>query len=125
MTDRIERELLLPARPGDVWEVVTRDGWLAEQVEIEPVPGGEAAFADRDGVRTGWVEEARAPERLVFWWGADGEPGSRVELTLTPEGEGTRVRVVETRPLELLDLAGIPLPGPGGARYGPALLALA
>ncbi len=35
----------------------------------------------------------------------------------------TRLRIVETRPLEVLDLVGIPLPGHGGARYGPALVA--
>ncbi len=78
--------------------------------------------------RTGWIEEAvpRSRRNLVsFWWSSDDEPASRVELTLDPEPDGyTRLRVVEARPLEVLDVTGIPLPG-GGAQRGPAMLALA
>ena len=94
-------------------------------------PGGDARFADGDEVRTGWVEEAQPPSdeepgRLAFWWSADGEPASRVELTLEPVADGyTRLRVIEARPLEVLDLTGIPLPGGGGAQRGPAMLAVA
>jgi uncharacterized protein YndB with AHSA1/START domain len=129
MTDQIERELLLPAPPEQVWEVIVGPGFLAEEVSLDLVPGGEARFADDDDVRTGWVEEAEPPDdgdpgRLAFWWSADGEPASRVELTLEPEADGyTRLRVVEARPLEVLDVVGIPLPGSGGARRGPAMLA--
>jgi uncharacterized protein YndB with AHSA1/START domain len=126
MTDQIERELLLPAPPEQVWEVVTAPGWLASQVELELEPGGEARFADGDHERTGWVEQAVPAERLTFWWSADDEPASRVELTLEPEADGyTRLRVIEARPLEVLDVTGIPLPGTGGAQRGPSMLALA
>jgi uncharacterized protein YndB with AHSA1/START domain len=125
MADHIERELLVPASVSAVWEVVTSDGWLAEEVELDPVPGGDAHFRSRDAERQGWVEEAQPHERLVFWWSVDGEPASRVELTLEPTDEGTRVRVAETRPLDVLDVVGIPLPGSGGPSYGPALLAAA
>lgn len=122
MTDKIERDLLLPAPPQQVWEVVTAPGFLAEEVELDLEPGGDARFGDD---RTGWVEEAIEAERLVFWWSRDGEPASRVELTLEPEADGyTRLRVVEARPLEVLDVTGIPLPG-GGAQRGPSMLALA
>jgi uncharacterized protein YndB with AHSA1/START domain len=122
MTDQIERELVLPAPPEQVWEVITGPGWLAEDVQLELVPGGEADF----GERTGWVEEADPPERLVFWWGDDGEPATRVELTLEPEGDDrTRLRVVESRPLEVLDVTGIPLPRGGSSSYGPAMVAAA
>jgi uncharacterized protein YndB with AHSA1/START domain len=121
MTDQIEREQLLPAPPQQVWEVVTAPGFLADEVELELEPGGEARFDERSG----WVEEAVEAERLVFWWSADHEPASRVELTLEPEADGyTRLRVVEARPLEVLDATGIPLPG-GGAQRGPSMLALA
>ncbi len=130
MDDRIERELLIGASPREVWGVVTAPGWLAQDVALELFPGGEASFGSHGGARCGWVEEATAPDgddggRLVFWWGAPGEPASRVELTLEPEDEATRLRVVETRPLEVLDLVGIPLPGQGGSIHGPAMLSLA
>jgi uncharacterized protein YndB with AHSA1/START domain len=123
MTDRIERELWLPASPDDVWAAVIGDGWLADEVDFELRPGGEANFRSADTVKTGWVEEVSAPSRLTFWWGEDGEPATRVELTLRDYEDQVRLRVVETRPLELLDLVGTPLPGTGGRTYGPALVA--
>jgi uncharacterized protein YndB with AHSA1/START domain len=126
MLDEVQRELVLPAPPPAVWEVVTGPGWLADEVQLELVPGGEAGFGDR----TGWVEEVIEGERLVFWWSLDGEPASRVELTLESQGDQlTRLRIVESRPLEVLDVVGIPLHGAGGPAdgpsHGPALLSLA
>jgi uncharacterized protein YndB with AHSA1/START domain len=123
MTDQIERELWVPATPEEVWDAVTRDGWLADRVEFDLRPGGDARFDSDGAVRSGWVEYAAAPERLAFWWAVDGEPASRVELKIEERAAGTRLRVVETRPLEVLDLVGMPLPGLGGAGYGPALVA--
>ena len=124
MSDRIERELTLPASPDEVWDAVTQDGWLADDVDMTLEPGGEARFACGDSVKTGWVEDVRAPERLTFWWATDGESASRVELTLEPDGEdATRLKVVETRPLDVLDLVGMPLRGIGGPSYGPVLVA--
>ncbi len=123
MTERIERELWLPATPETVWEAVTSDGWLAESVSLDLRPGGDARFESGNWVRTGWVEDISAPERLSFWWALDDEPASRVELRIASLGESTRLRVVETRPLEVLDLVGVPLPGVSGARFGPALVA--
>jgi uncharacterized protein YndB with AHSA1/START domain len=135
MPDQVERELVVPASLKEVWDVITGNGWLAEEVELELVPGGEARFITPDSVRSGWVEEARSPEvqeygeagaHLVFWWSADGEPASRVELRLDPEGDGaTRLSLTESRPLEVLDLVGIPLPGSGGAHHGPSMLVAA
>ena len=136
MPDLVERQMDLPAPIEEVWEAVTDpawlQSWLADEVWLELRPGGDAHFAIGDSVRTGWVEEVSAPParvldpaeaRLAFWWAEDGEPASRVELSLTRVADGTRLRVVETRPLELLDLVGVPLPGQGGRRYGPALVA--
>jgi uncharacterized protein YndB with AHSA1/START domain len=123
MTERIERELWLPALPEAVWEAVTDDGWLADRVSLDLRPGGDAQFESGDCVRTGWVEEVVVPERLTFWWALDDEPASRVELRIDTRGESTRLRIVETRPLEVLDLIGVPLPRAGGATFGPALVA--
>lgn len=123
MSERIEREVWLPASPEVVWDAVTSDGWLAERVALDLRPGGEAEFVSADRVRSGWVEEVSAPERLSFWWSDDDEPASRVELRIEARGDSTRLRIVETRPLEVLDLVGVPLPGAGGATFGPALVA--
>lgn len=139
MADLITRELELPAAPGEVWRALTDpawlESWLADTVSLELWPGGEARFTSGDRTRAGWVEEVSAPctpsadgdepgeGRLAFWWAEDDEPASRVELVISPSEVGTLLRVVETRPLQVLDLVGIPLPGAGGATYGPALVA--
>ncbi|MGH2867475.1 MAG: SRPBCC family protein [Solirubrobacteraceae bacterium] len=135
MTERIERQLELPADVEQAWQALTEPEWLAlwlaDEVELEPWPGGAARFRVGESERTGWVEEVSPPStdddhgaRLIFWWSEDDEPASRVELTLMPAGEGlTCIRVVETRPLEILDLIGIPAPGADGSSYGPMLIA--
>lgn len=123
MAERIERELLIDASPEDIWEAITGEGWLADEVTLDLTPGGDAEFRTRDEVKSGWVEDVHAPDRLAFWWAVDGEPATRVEITLRPDDELTRLRVVETRPLELLDLVATPLPGVGGRTFGPALVA--
>jgi uncharacterized protein YndB with AHSA1/START domain len=125
MTERIERELWLPATPQEVWDAVTSDGWLRDHVSLELRPGGDAEFETDGQVRTGWVEEASMPERLSFWWAEADEPASRVELRIQERDDGTRLRIVETRPLDVLDLVGVPLatPGRSGGSYGPALVA--
>jgi uncharacterized protein YndB with AHSA1/START domain len=133
MTDHVERELELPAPSDEVWEAVTDPerlaGWLADEVSLDLRPGGDASFRDGDTLRRGWVEEVSPPDgedgdgRLAFWWADGDEPGSRVELTLVPTEGGTRLRVVETRPLELLDVIGMPLFGSGSPSVGPELVA--
>ncbi len=142
--DSIERELDLPVSPSRVWASLTDPKllaqWLADEVTLELRPGGEASFRIGDQRRSGWVEEILAPDqaqqdgagpdeaRLAFWWAQDGEPASRVQLTLVAlDQDTTRLRIVESRPLEILDLVGIPLPGQTGhgnaPHPGPALIA--
>ncbi len=129
MDDRVQRELWVAAPPPEVWEAITADGWLATAVELELWAGGEAHFEDAEGPREGWVEEARVPAqegqegRLAFWWARDGETASRVEITIVAVEDGSRIRVSEARPLELLELVGLPLARVGGRTYGPALVA--
>ncbi|MGI8429368.1 MAG: SRPBCC family protein [Solirubrobacteraceae bacterium] len=123
MTDRVQRELLLPGAPQDVWNVVTSPSWLADDVRLDLRPGGDASFRSGAAVKIGWVEEVCAPVRLAFWWAADGEPATRVELTLESDRGATRLLVVESRPLERLELVATPLPRVGGSSFGPALVA--
>lgn len=132
MSDRVAREIWLEAPADEVWEAVVDGSWLADEVVLELTPGGDAWFRSGDEVRNGWVEEAAAPGpegregRLAFWWAVDDEPASRVELTLEERNGHTRVRVVEARPLDVLELVALPLSrGFGGRTYGPALSAVA
>ena len=124
MIDRIQRETTVEAPAEEVWAAITTDGWLADEVTLDLRPGGDAHFSTDGADRNGWVEEALAPARLTFWWADGDEPASRVELTLYAlDDGGTRLRVVETRPLDRLDLIGVPLTRIGGASFGPALVA--
>jgi uncharacterized protein YndB with AHSA1/START domain len=76
----VARDITLPVDVDEAWDALTDPELLAEWLG-----------AEREAV----LEEADPGERLVFWWYEDGEPGSRVELTLAPVEHGTRVSVRE------------------------------
>ena len=127
--EQVERELTLEAAPDEVWRLLVDaeglESWLAADAQIDARPGGEARFRMPDGERRdGFVEEAEAPRRLVLWWSAASEEASRVEFTLEPVEDGTRLRVVESRPLRRLDVYG-PEVVLGGGEAGPRLRAAA
>jgi uncharacterized protein YndB with AHSA1/START domain len=96
----ITRELVLPAPPEEVWEALTDAGrlaeWFANDVDLDPRPGGRGLFRWDDGeTRTVLVEEVDPPRRFGFRWtdrAADGE----VAFELEEVSEGTRVTVRET-----------------------------
>ena len=103
MDKAVERELTVPDTPEEVWRSLAEPAWLGEDASIELEPAGEV----RAGERSGFVEEADEPRRLVFWRSAPhDEDAARVVLDLEPVEEGTRVRVTESRPLEILTLRG-------------------
>jgi uncharacterized protein YndB with AHSA1/START domain len=128
--EQVERELELDASVQEVWDAVTGDGWLAAEVTLELRPGGDASFRSGQTAKSGWIEEATPPPagdegsaNLVFWWATEDEPATRVEVTISPGERATRLRVVESRPLELLDLVGSPLPQADHRSFGPAMVA--
>ena len=98
----LTREITVPATAEEVWRSLAEPIWLGEDASIELQPDGEV----RVGERSGFVEEVEEPERLVFWWAAPDEDSTRVELELEEEDGMTHVRVVESRPLAMLDLYG-------------------
>jgi uncharacterized protein YndB with AHSA1/START domain len=98
----LTREITLPATPEEVWSSLEEPAWLGEDASIELEPDGDV----RAGDRTGFVEEVEEERRLVFWWAAPDEDSTRVELSLEEDGDVTHVRVVESRPLAMLDLYG-------------------
>jgi uncharacterized protein YndB with AHSA1/START domain len=113
------KEITLPASPEEVWESLAEPTWLGEDASIDLRPDGDVSAGDR----TGFVEEAEEPSRLVFWWSAPGEDATRVELELEPEGDDTRVRVIESRPLAMLDLYGVEYVQAAPRHQQPELLA--
>jgi uncharacterized protein YndB with AHSA1/START domain len=99
MTDEVTRETVIDAPAEEVWETVVDPSWLGGEGELELRPGGEVRVGDREG----FVEEVEPAERLIFWWAAPGEETTRVQIELEEDGEGTRVTVVEGRPLARLE----------------------
>lgn len=106
--DRIERETLIAAPLERVWELVAQPGfWVADKASL---PGtvareGESMVArnSEHGDFPVRVEKVEPPTYLAYRW-ASAFPGDElhednstlVEFTLTPEGDKTRLRVVES-----------------------------
>lgn len=99
MADEVTREKVIDAPADEVWEAVTDPAWLGGEGELELRPGGEVRIGDR----AGFVEEVEPGERFVFWWATPGEESTRVEIALEEAEPGTRITVVEGRPLARLE----------------------
>ena len=107
----VEREIVVPEEPDEVWESLTDperlEEWFASDVELDARPGGEGVFRWGDGdERHAVIRELEESERLVLDW----DDGGSVAIELEPVVEGTRVHVVESSPefapaLELRALA--------------------
>ena len=105
--DTIEREVILPVPPARVWAALTQadqlGAWFGTQARIDLRPGGEVVFTwdgstGPRGTSRGVIETVEPPTRLVFRWQsvADDVPLTRVEFTLEPHAQGTRLFVVES-----------------------------
>jgi uncharacterized protein YndB with AHSA1/START domain len=100
----IEREVRIAASPEIVWsfwvdpERLTR--WMSRSAAFDASPGGAIRLDYGSGnVMLGQVVELDPPRRLVFSWGWEDPAeavrpgGSRVEVDLEPDGDGTRLRL--------------------------------
>src|SRR5271169_279325 len=95
----IEREIVVPESPAEVWEALTEperlEEWFASEVELDARPGGTGVFRWGDGEeQRATVREVEPEERLVLDW----DDGGEVVLELEEVPDGTRLRVVETSP---------------------------
>jgi uncharacterized protein YndB with AHSA1/START domain len=130
MTD-VDISVRIAARPDTVFRFLTDPdrmrAWMGEPVEVDPRPGGVYRVSVIDGnVAIGEYVEVVADERVVWTWGWEGSatipPGSSVvEVTLTPDGDGTLLRL---RHSGLPDEEAVNDHGRGWAHYT-ARLALA
>ena len=107
--EAVEREVVLPASPEEVWPAVSQSeqisAWFGAVAQLDLRPGGRGVFRWRDGTeRSVLVEEVEPPRRLSFRWlpfqrTAANEivtvPSTRVDITLEQVAEGTRLRVRE------------------------------
>jgi uncharacterized protein YndB with AHSA1/START domain len=104
-TGVVTREIRIEARPETVFEFLTDPDlllrWKGTEAKLDPRPGGiyRVVVNPRSTVRGEYVEIV-PHSRVVFTWGfeepdATVPPGaSTVEATLTPDGDGTILRLV-------------------------------
>jgi uncharacterized protein YndB with AHSA1/START domain len=104
---RVEREIVVDARPDEVWAALTEpeqlSAWFGAAAEAQG--DGSVTFRGGDGTVRRAVIDVSEPERLLilrwlpFERNASGRviqrPAAKVIFTLTPCPEGTRLRVVE------------------------------
>jgi uncharacterized protein YndB with AHSA1/START domain len=105
--DAIEREVILPVSPARVWQALTQadqlGAWFGTHASIDLRPGGEVVFTwdgstGPRGTTRGLIETVEPLRRLAFRWEANHGDVlmTRVEFTLEPHVEGTRLLVVES-----------------------------
>ncbi len=105
--DTITREIDIDAPPDVVWAIVTEArhlaGWFSDEAEIDLRPGGAMLLIwHGHGTYRARVETVEPPHTFAFRWvlreGAEPVQGSStlVVMTLTQEGAGTRLQVVES-----------------------------
>lgn len=105
--DEIRRELVVAAPIEKVWEALTTaeqlSVWFGDSAEIDLTPGGRARFgwSEYDAITEAIVEVVERPYRFSYRWEAlkdtpVEEVSTLVEFTLEPEGEGTRITLVES-----------------------------
>jgi uncharacterized protein YndB with AHSA1/START domain len=95
---QVEREIVFPESPEELWAALTEperlEEWFATEVSLDPRPGGAGVFRWGDGEeRHATVREVAEEERLVLDWDDDG---GEVVLELEEVDGGTRLRVLET-----------------------------
>jgi uncharacterized protein YndB with AHSA1/START domain len=75
--------------------------WMGDRAFLDPRPGGEfTLFFEGSSVRGRYLE-VDPPQHVVISWGRGGSrefppESSTLEVTLAPEGEGTRVSIVHS-----------------------------
>lgn len=103
--DRIEREVLIEASQDRVWELVTVPGWWVASEPSGTAVAGETTRArnDHHGEFPVRVETVTPQTYVSYRWASafGGEEladdnTTLVEFTLTPEGSGVRLKVVES-----------------------------
>jgi uncharacterized protein YndB with AHSA1/START domain len=106
-TSVVEHEVRVAAPPDVVFEYFTDPvkmvRWMGMDATLDPRPGGVCRIDINGYVALGKFVQVDPPWRIVFTWGWERElfavpPASTaVELSFTPDGDGTIVRLVHCR----------------------------
>lgn len=99
------REIMIDATPETIWPFLTEPGkhieWDGTVAELDPRPGGVyRVLVQGEHQSAGEYVEVDPMKRVLFTFGWEQEghpipPGSTtVEITLQPEGDKTRLRLV-------------------------------
>ncbi|MEO1226741.1 MAG: SRPBCC domain-containing protein [Pseudomonadota bacterium] len=106
----VEKTIWLDAAPEDVFDFFVEPKkllqWMGVEAEIEARPGGRFRIVhSAEFVSTGEYVEVDRPRRLVYtigWEGDDNVPSASgtVQVTLTPDQDGTRLALTHHGLLE-------------------------
>jgi uncharacterized protein YndB with AHSA1/START domain len=104
--DRIERTVEIAHSPAKVWAALTTaeglGSWFGQKATIDLRPGGNAEMTWDQGFRAEMrIERVEEPTIFGYTWHIYGLPDedprrTYVEFTLEPNGDGTRLTVVES-----------------------------
>lgn len=105
--DAVEVEVRIAASPETVFDFFTDPGlmvqWMGREVELDPRPGGGFRCEVNDeATASGEYVVVEPPGRVVFTWGWNSEDSvtkagtSTVEVLLSADGDGTRVRLIHS-----------------------------
>jgi uncharacterized protein YndB with AHSA1/START domain len=128
----LEYETRVAARPATVFAYFTDPAkmvqWMGTEATLDPRPGGVCRInPSGHAVMSGEFVEVDPPRRISFTWGWETElfatpPQSTiVEVSLTPEGDGTIVRLAHRR----LQPAAVAFHRAGWDHYLPRLALIA
>jgi uncharacterized protein YndB with AHSA1/START domain len=100
--------------------------WMGDEAILDPQPGGICRIALGPAVMLGRYVEVVPYSRVTFSWGWETERGvppasTAVEVSLTPDGDGTRVHLVHRR----LPAAAVGFHTMGWNHYLPRLVSAA
>lgn len=105
----IEHEIRIAARPETVFPYFTDPvrlaSWMGSSATLDPRPGGvcRVDFEARGAAALGEFVAVEPYDRIVFSWGWEQgffettPQSTEVEVTFTPDGDGTRLRLTHRR----------------------------
>jgi uncharacterized protein YndB with AHSA1/START domain len=96
----------IAASPATVFSYLVEplkfSAWMGVRAELDPHPGGRVRIdVDGEHVALGEFREVDPPHRVVMTWGWENHDSvppdsTMVEITLTPQGDGTVLRLRQT-----------------------------